>query len=70
MRNETSQDQEDDEKTHIKEEVVLEKVFNTGYYFFLDNEGEFCYPSFLYHSLSAPFFQILALYPLTKGGEG
>jgi hypothetical protein len=53
MRNETSQDQEDDEKTHIKEEVVLEKVFKYGtLYFFLDNEGEFCYRSFLYHPVS------------------
>jgi len=53
MRNETSQDQEDDEKTHIKEEIVLEKVFKYGtLYFFLDNEGEFCYRSFLYHPVS------------------
>jgi len=53
MWNETSQDQENDEKTHIKEEVILEKVFKYGtLYFFLDNEGEFCYRFSLYYLLS------------------
>jgi len=34
MRNETSQGQENDEKTHIKEEVILEKVLKYGTLFF------------------------------------